>query len=231
MTAWEIVGAVSRFLQAPQAIGCMLLAVVLQPVLLGQAAQYMRRSTPLGVAAFSYRRRGLGPPLSLAQILLGLGAAFLVPGILGAGWLPLATALPLGLLLFLLAAFDLRAFTLPDRITLPLTLVGLVSASDTMLAASGLALWALLTSAIALLHVRIRQSAGLGQGDVKLCAAIGAWLGPADAAVAIAASSIAALAAALVVSRGDAASLRRLRLPLGLFLSLGLWLFWIAGMR
>jgi len=228
MTAEEGLSAADLMLRHPMTVGALLVAVLLQPVLLGEMAAFARRSAPFGRAALTYRHRGLGPPASLAQIVLGLGLAFLLPGLFAEPSASALVALPLGMLLYLLAAFDLRAYWLPDRITLPLAAVGLVSAPDRLAALSGLLLWGAAPAVTAFLYQRIRGVAGLGFGDVKLCAAIGAWLGPIGAAFGIAAATLVAIAVALAISRGDRQTLARLRLPLGLFLSLGFWVVWIG---
>ncbi|QWD66428.1 A24 family peptidase [Polynucleobacter sp. MWH-Aus1W21] len=88
------------------------------------------------------------------------------------------------LVLLYLAYFDLRTFRLPDIITLPLIFVGLIfngltnqgfaslqdSISGAILGYSGL--W-LLNS----LYRALKKQNGIGMGDAKLLAALGAWLG------------------------------------------------------
>jgi len=84
--------------------------------------------------------------------------------------------------LLLLALLDARHFWLPDAVTLPLVLAGL--ASIVILPEPGLAnrlVGAVLGySSLALLRLAyriMRGHEGLGGGDPKLLAAIGAWLG------------------------------------------------------
>ena len=95
-------------------------------------------------------------------------------------WIPIA----LILVLVYLAYIDLRSFRLPDVITLPLILSGLLvsgfsnlgfisfqdSVIGTILGFSSL--W-LLNS----LYRLAKQRDGIGMGDTKLLAALGAWLG------------------------------------------------------
>jgi leader peptidase (prepilin peptidase)/N-methyltransferase len=83
-----------------------------------------------------------------------------------------------------LAYFDVRTFRLPDVITLPLTLTGLlfnglskqgfVSFQDSIIGAFlGYAgLWLLNA-----LYRALKKQDGIGMGDAKLLAALGAWLG------------------------------------------------------
>ena len=86
--------------------------------------------------------------------------------------------------LLYLAYFDLRTFRLPDVITLPLILLGLsfnglskqgfISFQDAILGAilGYTFLW--LTN---LLYRLAKKQDGIGMGDAKLLAALGAWLG------------------------------------------------------
>ena len=92
--------------------------------------------------------------------------------------------IPLILALIYLAYIDLRTLRLPDAITLPLILSGLlvsgfyhsgpISFQDSAIGATlGYAsLWLL-----NLLYRTIKKQDGIGMGDAKLLAALGAWLG------------------------------------------------------
>ncbi|HEJ7119133.1 leader peptidase (prepilin peptidase)/N-methyltransferase [Serratia marcescens] len=119
------------------------------------------------------RRRGLlltGLGLALATLPFDLPAAHRL-------WLPPAAAL-----LIALAWLDWRHRWLPDRLTLPLLWSGLLCNLDARWAtlddavigaAAGYgALWLLNT-----LYRQVRRRNGIGQGDFKLLAALGAWLG------------------------------------------------------
>ena len=88
------------------------------------------------------------------------------------------------LVLLYLAYFDLRTFRLPNIITLPLIFAGLLfnslsnqgfaSFQDSIIGAilSYTGLW-LLNS----LYRALKKQNGIGMGDAKLLAALGAWLG------------------------------------------------------
>ncbi|MBU3581130.1 prepilin peptidase [Polynucleobacter sp. AP-Capit-er-40B-B4] len=88
------------------------------------------------------------------------------------------------LVLLYLAYFDLRTFRLPDIITLPLIFTGLLfnglsnqgfaSFQDSIIGATlgYTGLW-LLNS----LYRALKKQNGIGMGDAKLLAALGAWLG------------------------------------------------------
>lgn len=117
------------------------------------------------------------PGIELAAVLIA-GVALMAGG---SGWQPWVTA-GLGWALLCLAWTDLEAMILPDAITLPLLLAGIAetwitqpeAVTDHALAA------ALAYAGFRLLDVVYhlwRGRHGLGQGDAKLLAAAGAWLG------------------------------------------------------
>lgn len=92
-----------------------------------------------------------------------------------------------GFIVMLLSLIDMRTGLLPDALTLPLLGLGLVSAG----LADGGHHWAALTGDAAagavlgwvcpwllmLIFKRVRGRDGMGGGDLKLLAALGAWLG------------------------------------------------------
>lgn len=149
------------------------------------------------------------------------------------GWLVPATAL-LGWWLLLIAVIDAEHFWLPDRLTIPL---GLVGAVVTILLA-GESSWVPLAGAaagfgaltfVAWLYKRIRGREGLGGGDPRLLGAIGAWVGWEGLASVLVWACVAGLsvAAAMLITR------RRLpddqKLPFGTFLAIGAWMTWLLG--
>jgi leader peptidase (prepilin peptidase)/N-methyltransferase len=88
------------------------------------------------------------------------------------------------LILAYLAYIDLRTFRLPDAITIPLTILGMyfnsfpsiqfVALSDSIIGALvGYCLLWLLNR----LYRHFKKRDGIGMGDAKLLAALGAWLG------------------------------------------------------
>lgn len=117
------------------------------------------------------------PLVELVGMLLFLLAGWLIP----VGW-ELAGALLLLPWLLALAAIDARTWLLPDVLTLPLLWLGLgFNLCDTFVplaqAVAGamagyLLLWCLLWG-----FKLLRGMDGLGYGDLKLLAALGAWLG------------------------------------------------------
>lgn len=106
--------------------------------------------------------------------------------------------------LVIAAITDVRDFKVPNLLTGPLLLLGLLyhafssGASGLAASAAGVLLGFSLT-------VPLYVLGGMGAGDVKLFAAVGAWLGPFATACLFLASSIAAgaYALAVVLLRGD----------------------------
>lgn len=99
----------------------------------------------------------------------------------GISWAALA-AWGLTLTLLTLAAIDIRMRLLPDNLTQPLLWAGLLinlRGTFTSLehAVIGAALGYFLLWLVASFYFHCRHQHGLGSGDVKLMAALGAWLG------------------------------------------------------
>jgi leader peptidase (prepilin peptidase)/N-methyltransferase len=138
--------------------------------------------------------------------------------------------------LLTLAWIDLRAMILPDVLTLPLLAAGLATTgmsrpdalADHLLAA---ALGYLTLATVAWAYRRFRGRDGMGMGDAKLLAAIGAWLGlgllPVALLLAACAGLAAAAGAALIGKRVTAAT----AIPFGPFLALSGWLLWLYADR
>lgn len=163
----------------------------------------------------------------------------LAPGILL--WAALATdglvfgaSLVLGLPLLALALIDWREQRLPDALTLPLAGLGLVAIAylryDALVwhlagAAAGYAFFRLVAAAYR--HLRGRD--GLGQGDAKLMAAAGAWVGLGGLASVILIGTLAGVVFALSQKLHGVPTEPDHRLPFGAFLCLGIWITWLHG--
>ncbi|MGF1550235.1 MAG: prepilin peptidase [Sphingomonadaceae bacterium] len=134
--------------------------------------------------------------------------------------------------LLLLAAFDSRHYWLPDPLTLPLVPLGLLVAAFDIgppLAARAIGAAAGFASLhlVAVLYRAARGREGLGGGDPKLFAAIGAWLGWAQLPLVLLAAGIAGLAAlALRRLRGERIALGD-RLALGALMAVAAWPLWL----
>lgn len=163
----------------------------------------------------------LYPGVEAVAGLMGAAALAIAPG-----WTGLAGAV-MGWILLALALLDSAQLWLPDRLTLPLMALGLLFGPAPLpqraaaAALAGLVLWA-----VRALYLKLRGREGLGLGDVKLAAAIGAWLSPLLLApLLLLAALLGLLAAALRRLRGEAAG----ELPFGAALALAGWLLWLLG--
>lgn len=134
-------------------------------------------------------------------------------------------AVPLIWTLLLLAAVDINVRLLPDSITLPLLWSGMLvnliggftSLNNSVL---GAAVGYLLFWIISTGYRRLTGKDGLGEGDAKLLAALGAWFGVmALPQIVMVAAVSAALAGMLLIAMCGRA--RAAHLPLGPFLTLG----------
>lgn len=166
------------------------------------------------------------PAMEIAAAMLGLVAAVAHP-------MPLAAATALfGWWLLLIAALDLEHQWLPDRLTLPLIPLGLAAAWANLgpefperLAGAAIG-WAVL-AAIAFLYRRLRGREGMGGGDPKLLAGLGAWVGVWLLPVILLGAGLLGLAALLMMRlRGEIVA-RDNRLPLGTLMVLAAWPVWL----
>lgn len=166
------------------------------------------------------------PGIELAAFAVALAAVSIDRG--AAAWLDCL----FGWWLLALGWIDLRRWLLPDALTLPLVIAGLAAAvafdpEGLTDRASGAALGYLSLRAIAYLYRMLRGREGLGQGDAKLLAASGAWVG----AIALPQVILVAALAALFDATGLRLAGVRLgahsALPFGPFLALATWLIWL----
>jgi leader peptidase (prepilin peptidase) / N-methyltransferase len=151
-------------------------------------------------------------------------------------WLLLASAV-FGWLLLCLAWIDARTQRLPDALTLPLAASGLVAAAcfdngailnHLIGAGAGFAGFWLL--AIAYRHLRRRD--GLGLGDAKLLAGLGAWLSWEGLPTVVflgAAIAIALTLGRILISGKAAQATSRQRIAFGPALALAGWIVWLYG--
>ncbi|WP_423821371.1 A24 family peptidase [Salinisphaera sp. SPP-AMP-43] len=138
-------------------------------------------------------------------------------------------------LLLAMAAIDWQTQLLPDALTLPLLWLGLLASAlgipgspapgaAIIGAASGYAgLWLVFQA-----FLIATDKAGMGYGDFKLAAALGAWIGWTQLPLAILAASLGgALVGGALMASGRLA--RGAPMPFGPWLALGGWLAMIAG--
>ena len=140
----------------------------------------------------------------------------------------------LGWWLLTLGWTDLRSWLLPDLLTLPLIIVGLVAAvvldpDQLTERALGAALGYLSLAAVAAFYRALRDREGLGGGDAKLLAASGAWLGAAALPQVILLAALSALGAAACLRLTGTKLGRHSPMPFGPFLALATWVLWLFG--
>lgn len=172
------------------------------------------------------------PPAHLAVELAALAVAGMTTGAGARGW-DLWEGCALGWTLLALAWIDWEQFWLPDVLTLPLLVAGLVIAwlqepwtlTDR---ATGAIAGYLAFRIIGRVYERIRKREGLGQGDAKLLAAAGAWLGWQPLPMLVLVAALAAIGLALAKRlRGHALS-GTTALPFGPALAAAFWALWLA---
>jgi len=161
--------------------------------------------------------------LAIAVIALGVDRGL-------AAWLDCL----LGWWLLVLGWIDLRHWLLPDALTLPLVVAGLVAAAFLAPAelterALGAALGYLVLRAVAWVYRRLRGREGLGGGDAKLLAAAGAWVGAPALPSVILVAALAGLVAAGIMQLAGARLRAHSALPFGPFLAIATWLVWLFG--
>lgn len=130
------------------------------------------------------RCRSCGASIALRYPAVeALGGAVALTSALAFGftWVALAAAV-FGWALLALAFIDLETGYLPDAITLPLIAGGLIANAFSLIvpigdAAIGAAAGYITFRGVGALYRSLRKRDGLGQGDAKLLAAIGAWGG------------------------------------------------------
>lgn len=113
--------------------------------------------------------------------LLTMAASVLVAIKFGVSWLTLFVLI-FTWILIALTAIDFDTRLLPDRLTFPLLGLGLAINSASLLVTPSAAIWGTLLGFLSLWSVYIvfklvTGKEGMGHGDFKLLAALGAWMG------------------------------------------------------
>ena len=181
-------------------------------------------------------------PVRYPLIELGSGLIGVWAGLHSADFTMALMTGVLGWNLLIIALVDAEHFWLPDQLTLPLFVSGLLAAAllypGGLSAAFPSALTTPLIGAaagfgglwlLAFLYRRVRGREGLGGGDPFLLGAGGAWVGWIGLPSVLLWASVAGLSvvlAMLIVRRQVSATDR---LPFGVFLSIGIWLTWLYG--
>ena len=189
----------------------------------------------LSYAALRGRCRSCGAAIDRRHVLIELAAAAVALVALVAHPLPLAAvSLLLGLWLLLVAMLDVEHEWLPDTLTLPMIPAGLGAAwagfgPPLAERAVGAALgWGVLFL-LALAYRRLRGREGMGGGDPKLLAGIGAWLGAYQLPFVLLGAGLLGLAAvSLMRLRGKEIGPAS-RLPLGALMAVAAWPIWLIA--
>ena len=168
------------------------------------------------------------PSIELLTGLLSLAAAYMIPF----GW-PLLFALLFTWTLISLTFIDFDTMLLPDQITLPLLWLGLliningtfIGLTDAVLGAAFgyLSLWS-----IYWLFKLVTGKEGMGYGDFKLLAALGAWFGWQSLPLIILISSFAGaiIGIAVILTSKDKKSQP---MPFGPYLAIAGWTYFVYG--
>jgi leader peptidase (prepilin peptidase)/N-methyltransferase len=180
----------------------------------------------LSYAVLSGRCRSCHAPISIRYPIIEALTALMF----AAGWwyygpsLLLASRLVFGCALIVLFAIDLEHHLLPNVITLPGIVVGflfsLFGEPGWLSSAIGILVGGGVLYAIAEIYYRLRHEEGLGMGDVKMLAMIGAFVGWKLTLVTLMMASIAGSLVGVLLIASQRGSMKY-ALPFGTFLAMG----------
>ncbi|ALR09635.2 prepilin peptidase [Xylella fastidiosa] len=181
------------------------------------------------------RSRYSGKSISLQYPLVELLTCLLVLASVwrfGFGWHGFG-AIVFSCFLVALAGIDLRTRLLPDQLTLMLMWLGLIGSADNLFMAAKPALLGAVVGYLSLwivaaLFKLIFNKEGMGHGDFKMLAALGAWCGLKGILPIILISSLAGvvLGSVWLVVRGHN---RTTMIPFGPYLAVGGWIVFFFG--
>lgn len=181
------------------------------------------------------RHCGAALPPWLLYMEIGATGCAVIAAILGQNLLELWLYAAFLWILLALLASDLLWFRLPDLLTGALFLVALGIAWGTTRLSLPLALWGAVVGVAVFAALRwgyraLRSREGLGLGDVKLMAGLGAALGPFDLPLMLLLASLTALAVALAGRIRSPRALSPTRpLPFGAALAAATAVIWVFG--
>ncbi|MBE1160423.1 prepilin peptidase [Dyella acidiphila] len=174
-------------------------------------------------------------PISIQYPLVELLSAVLCAVIvwrLGPTWAAVA-GLFLTWALLALSGIDFRTQLLPDQITLPLLWAGLLLSLVHLFVVPQQAILGAVIGYLSLWSVYwlfklLTGKEGMGFGDFKLLAALGAWMGPGSLLPVVLLSSLvgALIGGALIVLRKHG---REMPMPFGPFIAMAGWIWFVAG--
>ncbi|TAL73187.1 MAG: prepilin peptidase [Rhodanobacter sp.] len=180
-----------------------------------------------------YCKAGISIQYPLVELLTGITSAVVVWK-LGPTW-PALAGLGLTWSLIALSGIDFRVQLLPDQITLSLLWVGLLLALVPLFvtghaAIIGAAIGYLSLWSVYWLFKLVTGKEGMGHGDFKLLAALGAWMGPVALLPIVLLSSFigAIVGGTLIATRRHESGVP---MPFGPFIAMAGWVWFIAGDR
>jgi leader peptidase (prepilin peptidase)/N-methyltransferase len=178
-----------------------------------------------------YCQASISAQYPLVELLSGV-LCMVIVWKFGPTWVALA-GLALTWTLIALAGIDLRTQLLPDQLTLPLLWLGLVLALIPVFvsapaAISGGAIGYLSLWSVYWIFKLLTGKEGMGHGDFKLLAALGAWMGPVALLPIILLSSLigALVGGAMIMWRRHDA---QIPIPFGPFIAAAGWVWFVAG--
>ena len=180
-----------------------------------------------------YCKAGISIQYPLVELLSGVLSAIVVWRF-GVAW-PALAGLVLTWTLIALSGIDFRTQLLPDQLTLPLLWLGLLLALRPLFVAPPAAILGAAIGYLSLWSVYwgfklLTGKEGMGHGDFKLLAALGAWMGPMALLPIVLLSS---LIGAIV--GGSLIALKRhdsdMPMPFGPFIAMAGWVWFVAGDR
>ena len=178
-----------------------------------------------------YCQASISAQYPLVELLSGV-LCMVIVWKFGPTWAALA-GLALTWTLIALAGIDLRTQLLPDQLTLPLLWLGLVLALlpvfvSTPAAISGAVIGYLSLWSVYWIFKLLTGKEGMGHGDFKLLAALGAWMGPVALLPIILLSSLigALVGGAMIMWRRHDA---QIPIPFGPFIAAAGWVWFVAG--
>ncbi|PWK84780.1 prepilin peptidase [Fulvimonas soli] len=167
----------------------------------------------------------------LVELLTGVLSAVVVWKF-GPTW-PALAGLAFTWLLVALAGIDFRTQLLPDQLTYPLLWLGLLLSLLPMFVAPAPAILAAALGYLSLWSVYwlfklLTGKEGMGYGDFKLLAALGAWMGPGALLPVVLLSSLigALVGGGLILLRRHQ---REVPMPFGPFIAAAGWVWFVAG--
>jgi leader peptidase (prepilin peptidase)/N-methyltransferase len=167
----------------------------------------------------------------LVELLSGVLSALIILKF-GPTWMGLA-GLAFTWTLIALAGIDFRTQLLPDQLTLPLLWLGLLLSLLPMVIDAPAAILAAAIGYLSLWSVYwafklLTGKEGMGHGDFKLLAALGAWMGPVAILPIVLLSSLigALVGGGLIALRQHE---REIPMPFGPFIAAAGWVWFVAG--